>query len=75
MYFNFLLLFKWASLAALDSDSEPWLVLFPGWHITDMVLILWAEIFPFVVKGCISLDFDDATLQKLLSAQFVVGSF
>lgn len=72
MYFNFLLLFKWASLS-LGSDSQLWLMLFPGWHITDMVL--WAYTSSFVVQGNIPLDFDDITLQKLLFVQLMVGSY
>lgn len=52
-----------------------WLMLFPGWHITDIVLILWTETSSSVVKGYIPLDSDDATWQKPLSAQLMVGSY
>lgn len=53
----------------MDCDTRLNHMLFPGWPISDMVPILWAETSSIGVKGYISLDYGDAILQKHLSTQ------
>lgn len=48
---------------------------FPGWYISDIVPILWAETSSIEVEGYIPLDSDDAILQKHLSTQHVARSY